>query len=155
MGLRDRMLLLLIASHLVFCGDARAAVKLGSKSSRVARKTASLTKPTAEQKTVVDYFKCFEKAEASQVKGCTRRLLTKYMPKAEREQMNTWLLVYKFELLEFTKCSKQLVEQIRFYSAATNKYICGNLKLANAVKPAVFFFVRDGGVELKLRSVYL
>ena len=116
---------------------------------------ASAPKLTVEQNLVVSYFRCFEvEKELPKIERCTSKIVTADLPKVERARMNTWLLRYRFKLAGFTKCDSKRVAGARFFSLASQDYICAELRLGTVVKPAIFYLDKKRGSKVLLKSIY-
>ena len=116
---------------------------------------ASAPNLTVEQNLVVSYFRCFEAAkERARIETCTSKIVTQELPKVERARMNTWLLRYRFKLAGFAKCDSKKVASARFFSLATQDYVCADLRIGAVVKSAIFYLDKKSDGKILLKSIY-
>ncbi len=149
-----KVILLFIFSALLFSFSTDVFAKPNAKTkpqSQIQKKTPA--RYTKNQMLIKKYFQCFEqKNKPHLIKNCVNKVISPNAPKAEKDRLSSWLIVYNFELAGFKDCSAKKLKESRYFYLSTSIYVCAHLKNGPTKKEAIFF-LEDGKTGQKyLRS---
>lgn len=145
----------LILSVPAFGKKAKRNTKKKIVRSRVSRKLASDQTLIPEEKTVINYFSCFQKTQKQEkLKACIDTLIYKHLSSSDKDRFYSWLVVFEASLVDFHECSERKEVEVSFFPQATDYYLCGTLRVSGSKKEAVFFFKKEASKQSKLYSVY-